>query len=154
MNEIMGDIFQVHKEYDAICCTTNYVVKNNGELVMGAGVAKAFATKYPWLPKLWGERVKRDWKENCHPGLFVTLMKERPHLVYFGTKWHYKDNSDRDLIESNLFSLVDITNKLDWKKVLLPRPGCANGGLDWDNDIKHLCEEYLNDRFTIISRNK
>jgi hypothetical protein len=152
MKEIIANIWDIYKNYDAICCTTNYIVKGSGELVMGAGIAKEFSTKYPWLAKNWGERVSRGWKSNCHPGVFVTLMKSRPHLVYFGTKWHYKDPSDIKLIESGLDTLYLISTILDWKNILLPRPGCSNGGLNWEKDIKPLCEESLDDRFTIISR--
>ena len=120
MKEIKGNIWDVYRDYDAICCTTNYIVKSNGELVMGAGIAKEFSNIYPWLAKNWGKRVSRDWKENCHPGVFVTLMKYRPHLVYFGTKWDWKNPSNLELIEASAWSLLGLAIALDWKKVLLP----------------------------------
>jgi hypothetical protein len=34
------DIFANTREYDAIAVTTNGIVKSNGNLVMGAGIAK------------------------------------------------------------------------------------------------------------------
>lgn len=149
MKEITGNIFDFHKEYDAICCTTNAVVKSNGELVMGAGVAKAFSEYYPWLAKNWGKRVKES------PGIdvFVTLMRSKPHLVYFRTKDHWKDKSQIHCIEAAIFNLVDLTNRIGWRKVLLPRPGCSNGGLNWETVKQRLkLDRILDDRFYIITK--
>jgi len=51
--EIHGDMFtQANANVpDAICITTNNVVKQNGELVMGKGVALQAKQLWPWLPK-------------------------------------------------------------------------------------------------------
>lgn len=129
----MSDFWDQIYEYDAICCTTNSIVKNNGELVMGAGIAKAFAEHYPWLPKNWGERVK-DSKLGV-PGSFVTLMKQRPHLIYFQTKEHWKEPSNLGIITVSMGDLCFMIVKLNWKKVLLPQPGCGKGGLNWEEDV-------------------
>lgn len=147
MIEKCGDLFEIRRNYDAICCTTNAVVKSNGELVMGAGVAKAFSEHYPWLAHNWGQRVKK------YPDIdvFVTLMRSKPHLIYFRTKNHYKDKSRVDDVESAIFNLVDLTNRIGWKKVLLPRPGCGYGELDWKKDVKHILEKNLDDRFEVIT---
>ena len=40
---------------------------------------------------------------------------------------------------------------MNFSSVLLPKPGCANGGLNWEQ-VKPLLEQYLDDRFTIIDR--
>jgi hypothetical protein len=151
MKQIVANIWDVYRDYDAICCTTNYIVKGNGELVMGAGVAKEFAKKYPWLPKNWGERVGRNWKANCHPGVFVTLMRQKPHLVYFGTKWDWNDYSDINLIEASAQGLCMFADMVDWKNVLLPRPGCSNGCLTWE-EVEARIKPWLDDRFTIIRK--
>ena len=45
-NILTGNIFDYVGLVDAICITTNGTIKSNGELVMGAGVAKAFYDKY------------------------------------------------------------------------------------------------------------
>jgi len=151
MIEIYGD-FWMHKdehEYDAICCTINGVVKKSGELVMGAGIAKGFASEYSWIAKNWGGRVGQ-LKEFQ---LFVTLMAKRPHLVGLPTKYHWKDDSNLPLIQKSLIELEDITTRLGWKKVLLPRPGCKNGGLEWEQ-VQPLCDYYLDNRFTVINNGK
>lgn len=154
MKQIIGNMWDIYRQYDAICCTTNNVVKQNGELVMGAGVAKSFAKKYPWLPKNWGDRVKKhmDKYPEDHPTVFITLMRQRPHLVYFGTKYDWNDYSDLNLIKNAAQGLFMLTEILDWKSVLLPRPGCDNGGLEWD-EVKPVLESWLSDdRFTVIRK--
>ncbi len=137
---IKDNIWNIYKNYDAICCTCNNVIKNNGELVMGAGIAKEFKIKYDWLSKSWGDRIKPDLN------FFITLMKVKPHLIYFQTKFHWKDKSDIDLIISSMKKLCFQIDILNWNKVLLPQPGCTNGGLSWENEvypkIKHMLDLY------------
>ena len=124
---IQGNIWDIYKDYDAICCTTNQVVKPNGELVMGAGVAKQFASKYTFLAKRWGKIAN-----TCLPGtdikpeFFVTLMSVRPHLCFFATKHDWREKSKLRLIELSMAQLCTTINILGWKKVLLPKPGCSN----------------------------
>jgi hypothetical protein len=155
MKQITGNVWHYFEDgnYDAICCTTNYVLKKNGALVMGAGVAKAFAGKYPWLPLNWGKRIAaRNLAPGHHPGLFVTLMPAPPHLVYFGTKWHWKDLSDLSLIKQNTLKLMELADILEWDNIILPRPGCSNGGLSWLGEVKPTLDDFLDDRVTILSR--
>lgn len=151
MIEVTGD-FWSHLDnnrdvYDAICCTTNTVVKGNGELVMGAGIAKDFANEYKWLPANWGKRVQG----HKQPIVIVTLMKVRPHLVAVPTKIDWKQPSTLELVDDSINSLAILTDQLGWQKVLLPRPGCSNGGLSWKLEVKPLLEKYLDSRFIIIN---
>ena len=150
MIEIVGD-FWSHLDnnkdvYDAICCTTNTVVKANGELVMGAGIAKDFANEYQWLPKNWGARISKQRM----PLVLVTLMKVRPHLVSLPTKTDWKQPSSLDLIWESITELLLLVEQLGWKKVLLPRPGCKNGGLSWKDQVKPILLQ-LDDRFVVIN---
>jgi len=41
---------------------------------------------------------------------------------------------------------------MKWKKVILPRPGCNNGGLSYVGIIKILLEQILDERFYIINK--
>lgn len=147
VNEIEDDIFAVGA--DAICCTTNMVVKTNGELVMGAGVAKAFARKYPDLPKIWGERTRQIKKGKLRSNLILTLKDV--WLVSFPTKYDWRERSDLDLIKRSALQLYVVAEAMGWNRVILPRPGCANGGLDWEV-VKPVLQEILDERFWIICK--
>lgn len=162
MKEITGNIFEV--DADAICVTTNGVVKNNGELVMGAGIAKQFAERYPGLAKYLGECVKEHGNVPCvcfiRAPRFLTNSQtgesyENPAfegraLVSLPTKWHWTQSSDMSLIIKSLEMLVIEANARNWKKIVLPRPGCGLGGLKWEV-VKAVIEPILDDRFYIIT---
>ncbi len=57
MKEYVGDIWQ--SGADVICVTTNGVLRKNGDLVMGAGIALEAKKRYPRLPAFLGGCVKR-----------------------------------------------------------------------------------------------
>jgi len=62
-------------------------------------------------------------------------------------KWWEK--ADLGLIYQSTQELVKVADREDFKTILLPRPGCGNGGLYWD-DVKPAIDGYLDDRFLII----
>ena len=151
MLEVQNDFWQEIEtnKYDAICCTTNRIVKKNGELVMGAGIAKLFKQKYPDLPAEWGERITYG---NNMQGVMLT-RKDDLYLMAFPTKLDWRDSSKMPIIEFSAKALLWQARLLNWKKVLLPRPGCSNGGLDWDSEVKPVLEKILKeDRFVIIRK--
>jgi len=154
MKELCGDIFvALHKQhFDAIVCTINCQVKKNGELVMGAGVAKAFAQQHPWLPLEWGKRVSKHKDNNYIHMPFITLRHQRPHFIALPTKIDWQCKSDISLVAANVRQLSLMIDVLGLNSVLLPRPGCANGGLSWAKMVKPICLEHLDERFTIISK--
>lgn len=160
MIEVTGDLFEYIKDnpVDAICCTTNMVVKANGELVMGAGIAKVFAKKYPTLAKDFGKTVLQMRAKGYVPNVFLahepTLKPTReysPRIVYFATKDDWRKPSTLEIIEESLKQLTKLSRLNTWDKVVLPKPGCSNGGLDWKEQVRPLCEKYLDDRFIVIS---
>jgi len=149
MIEIIGDLFK--QNCQAICVTTNGVVKKSGALVMGAGVALEAAERIQLLPYELGSRVKRMGNI---PHLILWCY-ENPNgqiqsVVSFPTKHHWKDKSDIKLIDSSAKRLVEICNEYRWSKIVLTRPGCGNGGLQW-NMVKKQIEPILDDRFFIIT---
>lgn len=119
------------EQLDAICVTTNGIVKSNGELVMGAGVALAFKNKYPTLPKDLGSKVKGY-------GNKVHYFHNSPFIVSFPTKHDWKNPSDMDLIINSAKELQNLIDVNKWMKVGLPCPGARNGGLSVDESLNLL----------------
>lgn len=147
MKEITGDLFEF--EGDAICITTNGMINKDGLAVMGKGVALAAAQKYPVLPDRLGRALmnlgnKVNWLLNKN------FEETEINVVSFPTKHNWKNNSDIALIEASAKQLVELANKLGWKKIAITRPGCGNGGLEW-KDVKPVIEKYLDDRFYILT---
>lgn len=143
MKEIKGNILYI--EAPAKCITTNLVVKKDGKAVMGAGVAKAFRDEYKGIDEEYGRMLSRgiDFVE-------IIFSDNRSDILSFPTKNDWRDKSDINLIIKSTKELVDLVNLYDYSEVLLPRPGCSNGGLDWE-EVKKEIEPLLDDRFIIVS---
>ncbi len=151
MKEITGNILQnnILKFGDAICVTTNGIIKTNGKSVMGAGIAKILNDKFHLDEDL---AININLNGHVVQTIKYTYVDQKQiYFVSFPTKYNWKEKSSIELIEKSLIQLIDLTNKKNWDKVILPRPGCSNGGLSWLKSIKPLCQRYLDDRFYIIS---
>lgn len=110
--------------------------------VMGAGLAKAFADRWPGL-----KDVHRNAVDVCGltPGTTcpVWIRPDRPAdrisgVIFFPTKDHWRDPSRLEWIEDGLDALAQqIRYYADpqWSRrirsVALPALGCGLGGLDW-----------------------
>ena len=137
------DILLDPKKYDAIAVTTNGIVKRNGNLVMGAGIAKQFALKYPRLPYELGRKVKTY-------GNIPFMIKEKGYAILsFPTKNHYSEKSDLELIEASAKKIKLMADKFYWTKVAIPAPGVGLGGLSWTKQVQPLLDQILDDRFII-----
>ena len=156
MIETIGDIFE-QRDADAIVFTSNGIVRSDGQLVMGAGIAKAFNDKFYLLADEAGWRVKRDG--NHVHAFWAMASKDRsisPETVIFSfpTKHHFKDKSDIVLIERSAKELVKFVDALTLrplKRIYLPRPGVGLGQLKWE-DVKKVIEPILDDRFVVINK--
>jgi hypothetical protein len=124
MLEAKADLWTYPCDYRGI--PTNLVTKKNGHLVMGAGVAKQAAERYPELPETWGEFTRA-----LGGGVFVD---DEFNLFAFPTKHHWREPSSLSLIEKS-------ARELEWfaldpersaKTFAMPRPGCGLGGLKWE----------------------
>lgn len=163
MKEAYGNIWDMKN--DAICITTNGYVKNNGEAVMGRGIAKEAAEEYPLLPKWLGNHLRTNgnhvtigsfdypcttWNGSdvCEQVFFIFPVKPA-----FGPRGEmgWKAKADLDLIKQSGEELMALINEFSYMKtVLLPRPGCGNGGLSW-KDVKPIIEPILDDRVTVVT---
>ncbi len=149
MKEIQENLWQKFNNrglgYTGICITTNGIVKKDGSLVMGKGIAYDAAKRWPWLPK--------------RLGFLVTLYGNVPHLIRqdgfdiisFPTKKHFSDNSDLDLIEESCQYILELVRYWKLYEILLPRPGCGYGNLKWKN-VKPILEKYFDNRFIVCNK--
>ena len=140
------DIFTQIGVVDAVCVTTNGVVKYNGELVMGAGVAKQFANTFPMLPKLLGDKVSLYGNHVYHVGDVGNTA-----ILSYPTKHNYSDNSDLNLIIRSAKRLVKWVNQSGAKSILIPSPGTGLGGLD-KSLVYNALNDILDERFTIVTK--
>lgn len=144
MIEIEGDLWQEARKYDAICITTNGYVKTNGEAVMGRGIALQAAKLYPELPRLLGREL-RIW------GNVPRLLSFTGQYAIFSfpVKHKWNESADLELIAKSCNLMMIEANKNRYINVLLPKPGCGNGGLNYEQ-VRPIIKKLLDDRFYII----
>lgn len=142
------------KSFDALVCTTNNVIKYNGALVMGAGIARQFSEEFKGIDSLWGqivEGLQEGGHEDYH--LIVDGPRKRFHslpiyLVGLQTKRDWADPSPIELVTESCKKLKDLADILNWSKILMTPPGCGNGGLNWKDVQKSI--KFLDDRFLVV----
>ena len=143
---------RVLSKADCICFTSNGVVKYDGSLVMGAGVAKAFRDRFLGLDAALGEQVRKNGNI-CQIADFSIYVKSFPRpplpIIAFPTKHHFKDPSDIELIKKSANELMELIEQNGWKLVALPKPGCRNGGLVW-SEVKAAIEPIFDNRVVIV----
>ncbi len=144
MKEITGNIWRVR--CDAIVIPTNGDVNRHGEAVMGRGLARQAAGRYPLLPKVLAMLLRE------HGNHVFDAYRPRglPIIVTFPVKDHWHHIARLDLIEQSAQELVVMADHHEYLRVALPRVGCGNGALDW-KDVQPILTRHLDDRFFLVS---
>ena len=147
MLEEFGDFWTI--QGDARCITTNGALTSNGDAVMGKGIALQAKQRYSRIEITLGRLIQKYGNHVFYLGY---------GLVSFPTKHHWRDyKSDIGLIKISAMELVSlfkgdipIKNKSD-RRILLTRPGCGNGNLNWA-EIRPILQTILNsDEFIVIN---
>ncbi len=124
-----------------VVITTNGSVNKKGACPMPRGCARQAREKFPELPEKLGELISRH---GC--GVY-----DLGHgIVAFPVEHHWLDNPDLRLIERSARELRVLADAKGWQQIIVPRPGCGGGGLDW-KDVKPLLARHFDNRFKIIS---
>jgi hypothetical protein len=129
------DIFSLADRADAICITINGIIKADGRAVMGAGNALQAKKLYPDIDLRLADHL------NNH-GNVPGIINLKPCIVSFPTKNHWRDKSSLFLIEQSAQLLALMIKERHWQKVALPKPGCNNGHLKWE-EVEPIIEKYL-----------
>ena len=173
MQQITGDLFQ--QNADAICITTNGYINQEGLAVMGRGCAWVASKRVPELPSILAASIKKH-------GNVVSVLMEHPsqHLLSFPVKpantvynhfmpdWVISSmqgefahgdmvpgcfaTASLPIIRKSCHELVALADLQGYQSVVIPRPGCGNGELEWD-EVGTVLNAYLDDRFFVISPN-
>lgn len=162
MQEAKGNIWDFPEQYkvDALCILTNMTVKRDGNLIMGGGQALEAMNRYPLLPKLFGREYTnrtRNGKNLDEIDPIIALPgADHEWTISFPTKYEPRLNSDLGLIERSARSLVKFADGLEGGKyalesILLPRPGCGLGGLNWEKQVRPLLNDLFDDRFLVLT---
>lgn len=156
MLEAYGNIWDIADEggWDAVVVTTNGFVRRDGAAVMGRGIALEAAQKFPTLAHDLGDAIKASGN-HVYPFFYPDSTY---NLFSFPVKpvWGpngepgWKAKAEIKIILRSVGELIVYANKYDWFDILMPRPGCGYGQLNW-RDVKPQIESLLDNRFTVVS---
>lgn len=136
-----GDLWTYPADYRVI--TTNSIVNAQGESIIGAGIALQAAKRYPKTDSYIGIRKELGFKLTSL-GNFVFILSN--NIISFPTKEHWKNKSTLFRIQCSAIELQSIPIK---GTIVMPRPGCSNGGLLW-KDVEKVISPILDDRFVVL----
>lgn len=149
MKEITGNLWDfISKPNVVICITTNGFVKRNGQAVMGRGCAKELADKVSHFPAMLGQAIQKNG--NVVQAFGATIDCITTQIITFPVKHKWFDNADLLLIEKSAKELKLFADKYNDHTFYLPRPGCGNGNLRWE-DVKPVIENILPDNVKVIT---
>ena len=140
MNESSGDIWQ-YLGKGVIAVTTSASLTRKGKAVMLRGVASQAAARFPDFPLILG-RLLQERGNHVHP------LGEG--VVSFPVEESAWENPDLRLISRSAGELRELADREGWDLVVVPRPGCGGGGLNW-REVRPLLEEHFDHRFIVIS---
>lgn len=116
-----GDLWEFPADFRVI--TTNGIIKGDGTAVMGKGVAKQAADKYPGLPT--------DLAEHLRQNRNVLGYFPQYGIVTLPTKDHWKHKSSLILIEDGCRALAALALVLSDSTFVMVPPGIGAGGRTW-----------------------
>jgi hypothetical protein len=157
MQELRGNynIFELPQNGEAICITTNGIVKADGNAVMGAGVALQ-ANKMLKLSGKLGSYITQYGNRAFNLGKYQrNYFSNQATFTVFSlpTKHHWKEDSDITLICKSCEQLVEMCNKFCITRCYLPPPGCGHGNLNYETTVKPWISMILDDRFVVVLPN-
>ena len=167
MKEARRNLWAAVGRVDAVCITTNAQVNRDGQAVMGRGCALEAAERWPQVRRNLGRRLQQSgnlphilaivgdafyYEVNDASPLSSMALDGGSLLVSFPVKQHWRDAADPALILASALRLVALADEMKWRCVVLPRPGCGNGRLIWEEQVLPLLVPVLDDRFVVVSK--
>ena len=97
--------------------------------VMGKGVAKDFATRWP--------SILQPYRALCSTGTFLPgtcvlfPLPDGRRWAGLATKAHWRDPSRPEWVRSGLLHLAEQAQAAGVTRIAISAPGCSQGGLEW-----------------------
>lgn len=151
-----GDIWQISRDMDAwVVVPTNLTNRRDGKAVMGAGLAKQAAQRFPALATNLGIHLLR-FGSRLYLDNYGRAGLHRK-IICLPTKDHWQESANMDLIVDGCHELKEIAYALktvgDERPILLPKIGCGLGGLNWERQVRPVVDSILEgDRFILVSK--
>lgn len=134
--ELGNDWPLLETDAEVLVCTVNCVG------AMGKGVALAVRGRWPSVYEVYRQLcvVRQVYVGNVNMIETGELFGPR-WVACLPTKKHWRDPSHLDYIKKGLPALARELGRVGAGTVAMPRPGCGNGGLLWE-DVRPLVEDF------------
>lgn len=129
-------MWSIFDKTDHFVITTNPIVKKDGSVVMGRGIALQAKQRFPKLPYDFGECLSWHPTKTC--GYIGTY--DDTHIWFFMVKHHWAQKADFGVISDSTEQLRILANFADERRFDLNFPGIGNGGLDRE-DVLSIIQE-------------
>jgi len=127
-----GNMWSAFPHVDLFLVTTNSTIRKDGALVMGRGIAREAAQRFPRLPYSLGgaiERLSEGDGRHVKYGILVPKTWPSVKIGAFQVKYYWGDQASPSLIRFSTDELIDWCAKNPTAQVHLNFPGIGNGGL-------------------------
>ena len=141
MFEAVGDIWEYAGRGDIIVISSNGSLTRDGRAVLGRGVAKQAGLRFPELAEKMGRLIGSQG--NC-------VLDLGGGIVTFPVEESAWSQPDLRIIARSARELRLLADHLEWKRIIVPQPGCGGGGLAW-KDVRPLLSPWFDERFTVIT---
>jgi hypothetical protein len=146
---VRGDFLSAASQGSApklLLAAGNGVVKRSGELVMGAGSAKALAKAYPQAPKAFGEMARKEGDLDERGwylyGLLTLRVSPNLSIGVFQTKGDWKEKATLSLVAHSARKLAEWMKENPGWEAHMAFPGVGLGGLG-ERGVIEVLEERL-----------
>lgn len=132
-----GNMWDMWGRTDMFVVTTNPIVRRDGAVVMGRGLALQAANRFPRLPYDFG-KILKSVNRSQHPeiynfgeiGRYVSGQKSQL-MGYFMVKHHWRDAADLNVIHDSVTAMLHYMRR--WlelsARIDMNFPGIGNGRL-------------------------
>jgi hypothetical protein len=149
MREITGNLWNYHgRNRTYVIIPINMDVKANGRAVMGRGIAAQAKHRFPNIDASLGGYVSLAKRGGRRA---ISMLPLVPGVLSFTTKNHWYEDADIELIRQSATLLGSTARTMVAFDFYLPRPGCGNGNLRWE-DVRPVIAPLLPDNVYAISK--
>lgn len=140
MKQVTGNMWTYPADWIGV--TTNGMIKKDGDCVMGRGCAYEARERFSRLANRLGSEIKQH-------GNVIHWFGDIK-LFSFPVKHNWYEKADLVLIKQSAVQLEVAANSEPDSIFLLPRPGCSNGRLKWE-DVEPVIN-FLPDNVHVITK--
>lgn len=138
-------VYDIRSAGNMFVIPVNGTINKYNDAVMGRGLARDAADRYPFLRTEFGKLLK----QRQH---IVREMADK-QFILFPVKYQWHEKADLGLIETSCRQLSLLAKFWKYKMVYMPHVGCGNGGLDWEKDVRPVVEKNMTAPYVVIQPN-